>query len=95
MKLAKTFESEKNDHIKSYWLGKISHQSDTTKWASINLGNEEKEMIYLSIMAPIKRPDLIQKCANLLLYGPPGTGKSYFARAIAEFLNRPFITVDP
>jgi len=52
-------------------------------------------LITESIMIPIQRPDLVEKCSNLLLYGPPGTGKSFFAKAIAEYLNCPFISVDP
>lgn len=59
---------------------------------------EVKQRLELSLLGPLKNPDLMKLYGKslrggLLLYGPPGCGKTYMARAIAGELGARFISI--
>lgn len=45
-------------------------------------------------MKRVLNPDMGIEKSNILLYGPTGSGKTLMARALADIMNVPFITVD-
>ena len=57
------------------------------------------EQLYIDIVNPIERPDLVEKVGikakrGVLLYGPPGTGKTTVGRALAHKLRSKFFLLD-
>ncbi|AZI42184.1 ATP-binding protein [Deinococcus psychrotolerans] len=57
-----------------------------------------KRRLELSLLAPLKNPELLKMYGSalrggLLLYGPPGCGKTFIARAVAGELSAKFINV--
>ncbi len=58
-----------------------------------------KQRLILSILTPLKHPDISQAYAktlsgSLLLYGPPGCGKSFIANALAGELAGKFLAIN-
>jgi SpoVK/Ycf46/Vps4 family AAA+-type ATPase len=60
--------------------------------------DEVKRQLELSLLGPIRRPDLMKAFkvsarGGLLLYGPPGCGKTYIAKAVSGELAASFYQV--
>lgn len=63
------------------------------------------ELLIERLLEPLKGDDGIYSLANHLdrsqrnrsgiLFGPPGTGKTTFAKAVANYLGWPFVSLDP
>lgn len=59
---------------------------------------EVKQRLELSLLGPLKNPEMMKLYGKslrggLLLYGPPGCGKTYMARAIAGELGARFLPI--
>jgi len=60
--------------------------------------DEVKRRLQLSLLAPLRNPEMMKLYGRslrggLLLYGPPGCGKTFIARAVAGELGARFISV--
>lgn len=70
---------------------------DTT-WAHVGALDEVRRKLEMSIIGPIKRPELFTKvgikpAAGILLWGPPGCGKTLVAKAVANESKANFISI--
>ncbi|KAK1782845.1 P-loop containing nucleoside triphosphate hydrolase protein [Copromyces sp. CBS 386.78] len=70
---------------------------DTT-WAHVGALDEVRKKLEMSIIGPIKRPELFTKvgikpAAGILLWGPPGCGKTLVAKAVANESKANFISI--
>ncbi|KAK3989800.1 P-loop containing nucleoside triphosphate hydrolase protein [Cladorrhinum sp. PSN332] len=70
---------------------------DTT-WANIGALDDVRKKLEMSIIGPIKNPELfsavgIQPAAGILLWGPPGCGKTLVAKAVANESKANFISI--
>lgn len=70
---------------------------DTT-WAHVGALGPVRRRLEMSIIGPIKNPDLFTKvgiapAAGILLWGPPGCGKTLVAKAVANESKANFISI--
>ncbi|KAL2255547.1 hypothetical protein VTK26DRAFT_3155 [Humicola hyalothermophila] len=70
---------------------------DTT-WAHVGALEDVRKKLEMSIIGPIKDPDLftrvgIKPAAGILLWGPPGCGKTLVAKAVANESKANFISI--
>lgn len=68
------------------------------KWKDIGALQHVREELRMSVVEPIRYPELfaaagIASPAGVLLYGPPGCGKTLLARAVASEAHSNFISV--
>lgn len=67
-------------------------------WADIGALEETREELEMTIVEPIKRPELfssigVTNSGGVLLWGPPGCGKTLLAKAVANESGANFISV--
>lgn len=67
-------------------------------WADIGALRGTRDELHMSIVEPIKRPELFKKVgidapSGVLLWGPPGCGKTLLAKAVANESRANFISV--
>jgi len=67
-------------------------------WTDIGALHATREELHMSIVQPIKRPELfsavgIEAPCGVLLWGPPGCGKTLLAKAVANESSANFISV--
>ncbi|RXW18861.1 hypothetical protein EST38_g6992 [Candolleomyces aberdarensis] len=67
-------------------------------WADIGALHSTREELHMSIVEPIKRPELfnavgIEAPCGVLMWGPPGCGKTLLAKAVANESRTNFISV--
>jgi len=67
-------------------------------WADIGALHATREELHMSIVQPIRRPDLfnavgIEAPCGVLLWGPPGCGKTLLAKAVANESRANFLSV--
>lgn len=67
-------------------------------WTDIGALHATREELHMSIVQPIKRPELfsavgIEAPCGVLLWGPPGCGKTLLAKAVANESRANFISV--
>ncbi|TFK22769.1 ribosome biogenesis ATPase RIX7 [Coprinopsis marcescibilis] len=67
-------------------------------WADIGALHETREELHMSIVEPIRRPELfsavgIEAPCGVLMWGPPGCGKTLLAKAVANESRANFISV--
>ncbi|KAJ4306916.1 Ribosome biogenesis ATPase rix7 [Collariella sp. IMI 366227] len=70
---------------------------DTT-WANVGALDDVRKKLEMSIIGPIKEPELfnqvgIKPAAGILLWGPPGCGKTLVAKAVANESKANFISI--
>ncbi|KAH6850915.1 P-loop containing nucleoside triphosphate hydrolase protein [Chaetomium sp. MPI-CAGE-AT-0009] len=70
---------------------------DTT-WSHVGALEEVRKKLEMSIIGPIKNPELftrvgIKPAAGILLWGPPGCGKTLVAKAVANESKANFISI--
>ncbi|KAK3304222.1 P-loop containing nucleoside triphosphate hydrolase protein [Chaetomium strumarium] len=70
---------------------------DTT-WANVGALEDVRKKLEMSIIGPIKNPELfarvgIKPAAGILLWGPPGCGKTLVAKAVANESKANFISI--
>ncbi|KAK3371679.1 P-loop containing nucleoside triphosphate hydrolase protein [Lasiosphaeria ovina] len=70
---------------------------DTT-WAKVGALCDVRRKLEMSIIGPIKQPELfrrvgIKPAAGILLWGPPGCGKTLVAKAVANESKANFISI--
>lgn len=70
---------------------------DTT-WANVGALGDVRKKLEMSIIGPIKDPELfnavgIKPAAGILLWGPPGCGKTLVAKAVANESKANFISI--
>jgi len=67
-------------------------------WADVGALHGIRDELHMSIVEPIKRPELFKKVgidapSGVLLWGPPGCGKTLLAKAVASESRANFISV--
>lgn len=67
-------------------------------WIDIGALHATREELHMSIVQPIRRPELfnavgIEASCGVLLWGPPGCGKTLLAKAVANESRANFISV--
>ena len=67
-------------------------------WVDIGALHATREELHMSVVQPIKRPELfsavgIEAPCGVLLWGPPGCGKTLLAKAVANESRANFISV--
>ena len=67
-------------------------------WADVGALHGTRDELHMSIVEPIKRPELFKKVgidapSGVLLWGPPGCGKTLLAKAVANESRANFISV--
>lgn len=67
-------------------------------WADIGALHSIREELHMSIVEPIKRPELfnavgIEAPCGVLMWGPPGCGKTLLAKAVANESRANFMSV--
>jgi len=67
-------------------------------WADVGALHGIRDELHMSIVEPIKRPELFKKVgidapSGVLLWGPPGCGKTLLAKAVAHESRVNFISV--
>lgn len=73
-------------------------QEEKVTLADVAGMREVKERLELSLLGPMKNPELMKLYGKslrggLLLYGPPGCGKTFMAKAIAGELGARFLSI--
>jgi len=73
-------------------------QDEPVTLADVAGMHEVKKRLELSLLGPMKNPDLMKLYGKslrggLLLYGPPGCGKTFMAKAIAGELGARFLSI--
>ncbi|KAF7544373.1 hypothetical protein G7046_g9802 [Stylonectria norvegica] len=68
-------------------------------WAQVGALRDVREQLEMSIIGPIKDPDLYRRVglnrpAGCLLWGPPGCGKTLVAQAVANEAQASFILIN-
>lgn len=68
-------------------------------WDQVGALNAARKQLQLSIIGPIKRPDVykefgLRQNAGVLLWGPPGCGKTLIAQAVANDTKASFILIN-
>ncbi|KAK3899977.1 P-loop containing nucleoside triphosphate hydrolase protein [Staphylotrichum tortipilum] len=69
-----------------------------TNWSNVGALEDVRKKLEMSIIGPIKDPDLfarvgIKPAAGILLWGPPGCGKTLVAKAVANESKANFISI--
>ncbi|KAH8907320.1 AAA-domain-containing protein [Coniochaeta sp. PMI_546] len=69
-----------------------------TNWSHVGALHDIRRKLEMSIIGPIKRPELFAKvgikpAAGILLWGPPGCGKTLVAKAVANESKANFISI--
>jgi ribosome biogenesis ATPase len=69
-----------------------------TNWSHVGALHEIRKKLEMSIIGPIKQPELFAKvgikpAAGILLWGPPGCGKTLVAKAVANESKANFISI--
>ncbi len=69
-----------------------------TNWSNVGALEDVRKKLEMSIIGPIKNPDLftrvgIKPAAGILLWGPPGCGKTLVAKAVANESKANFISI--
>lgn len=78
--------------------GRWDLQTPRVTLADVAGMREVKRRLELSLLAPLRHPELLQQYGSalrggLLLYGPPGCGKTFIARALAGEMQARFLNV--
>jgi AAA+ superfamily predicted ATPase len=73
-------------------------ESSGVKLSDVAGMDEVKRRLQLSLLAPMRNPEMMKLYGKslrggLLLYGPPGCGKTFIARAVAGEMSARFISV--
>jgi AAA+ superfamily predicted ATPase len=73
-------------------------ESSDVKLSDVAGMEEVKRRLQLSLLAPLRNPEMMKLYGKslrggLLLYGPPGCGKTFIARAVAGELGARFVSV--
>ncbi|KAF4460736.1 Ribosome biogenesis ATPase RIX7 [Fusarium albosuccineum] len=68
-------------------------------WTQVGALQDVREQVHMSIIGPIKDPDLyyrsgLSRPAGCLLWGPPGCGKTLVAQAVANEAQASFILIN-
>ncbi|MDB5910435.1 MAG: hypothetical protein JWP34_4549, partial [Massilia sp.] len=69
-----------------------------TNWSHVGALHDIRKKLEMSIIGPIKQPELFAKvgikpAAGILLWGPPGCGKTLVAKAVANESKANFISI--
>ncbi|KAK0652159.1 P-loop containing nucleoside triphosphate hydrolase protein [Cercophora newfieldiana] len=69
-----------------------------TNWSNVGALSDVRKKLEMSIIGPIKEPELFTKvgikpAAGILLWGPPGCGKTLVAKAVANESKANFISI--
>jgi SpoVK/Ycf46/Vps4 family AAA+-type ATPase len=73
-------------------------EQSSVKLSDVAGMEEVKRRLHLSLLAPLRNPEMMKLYGKslrggLLLYGPPGCGKTFIARAVAGEMGARFIAV--
>ena len=78
-------------------MNEILDKSPNVNWDDIAGLQSAKQMIYETVIWPMKRPDIFTGLRappkGLLLFGPPGTGKTMIGKAIASQCEATFFSI--
>jgi vacuolar protein-sorting-associated protein 4 len=89
---------DENGKLQESLMSCIVSETPNVKWSDIAGLKIAKQLIYETVVIPIRFPHLFTKERTpwkaILLYGPPGTGKTQLAKAVAtEAKNSHFLSV--
>lgn len=78
--------------------GQWEAESSEVKLSDVAGMEEVKRRLHLSLLAPLRNPEMMKLYGKslrggLLFYGPPGCGKTFIARAVAGEMGARFIAI--
>jgi AAA+ superfamily predicted ATPase len=78
--------------------GQWEAESSDVKLSDVAGMEEVKRRLHLSLLAPLRNPEMMKLYGKslrggLLFYGPPGCGKTFIARAVAGEMGARFIAI--